>query len=87
MAYRKYLVSAVLFSALSVGACNRMDDDFIVPAGHPADPQARPGITLSGSGALAPDLRRVSPQVTPSTAPGTPSKPMPSHQHGQHKHQ
>lgn len=87
MAYRKLLVSVALFGALSAGACNRMDDDFIVPVGHPADPQVRPGNALSGFGALDPRLRSVSPQITPSTAPRTPSKAMPSHQHGQHKHQ
>jgi len=71
-----------VFLTFAVSACARPDDNYIVPLGHPAGPESRPGAVLTGSDALEPELRTVKPRLTPSAAP----KPAPSSGAQQHKH-
>lgn len=66
---------------LAAGACVRSEDNFVVPLGHPADPDGRAGAVLIATGALEPELQNVKPGVSPSSR-----KPAPSSGAQQHKH-
>lgn len=66
---------------LAAGACVRSEDNFVVPLGHPADPDGRSGAVLISSGALEPELQTIKPAVKPSSA-----KPAPASGAQQHKH-
>ena len=84
MAYR--IVTLLISLSTVAGGCARAVDDFIVPPGHPADPSARPGVSLSTSAALESELKDVKPKASPSGGPQTPAQPSGGHSHGQHKH-
>ena len=71
----------LVFLTLVASACVRSEDNFVVPLGHPADPDGRAGAVLIASGALEPELQNIKPGVTPSS-----SKPAPSPGAHQHKH-
>lgn len=81
MAYR---IAALLITFSVAGGCARAVDDFIVPAGHPANPSARPGVSLSASAALENELKDVKPKASPSGGSQTPAPPSGGHHHGQH---
>lgn len=59
----------------------RADDAVVLPAGHPAEPAARPGLVLAGSDTLDPELATVKPSIGASTGRQQPSQPAAQHQH------
>ena len=81
MAYRM-IVLLIAFSTLA-GGCSRAVDDFVIPAGHPADPNGRRGVVVAGNDTLEPELLTIKPQIGPSnSAP----KSAPQSGANQHKH-
>lgn len=82
MSYRRLALLVLLFSAL--GGCGRVGDDYVVPAGHPADPAARAGLPLPPSAALRPELKDVKPELAPAAQPEPGRTPAPD-PHGQHR--
>ena len=79
LAYFKFGFLVLL--TLTAAACVRTEDNFVVPLGHPADPDGRAGAVLISSAALDPELQNIKPAVTPSS-----QKPAPSSGAQQHKH-
>lgn len=76
-----FRVSFLILAAAVASACVRHDDNVVLPAGHPAEADARPGVVLSSSQTLEPELKTIKPDIQPSAAPQTPSKPAGQRQH------
>lgn len=79
MAYRTFALLITLSTV--AGGCSRGVDDFIIPAGHPADPNGRSGVVLAGTDALQPELLTIKPQVGPSSSSQKPAPSSGGHQH------
>jgi hypothetical protein len=65
----------------AVGGCTRAEDAVLLPAGHPAEPAARPGLVLADSETLNPELATVKPSIGAASGGQQPSQPAAPHQH------
>lgn len=79
MAYRFFALLITLSTV--AGGCSRAVDDFVIPTGHPADPNGRSGTVLAGSDALQPELLTIKPQVGPTSSSQKPAPSSGGHQH------
>ena len=74
-----FRVVALLIVTIAVSGCrNRVPDDFLVPASHPANALARPAPALAVTDALEPEFENVRPKLEQ----GVPKAPSgPGHKH------
>ncbi len=79
---RQIIIGMLLAAALTACA---VEDDIILPAGHPADPSARAAKSITISTALEPELQAAKPQVGEG-AQKKPSNPTPDSGADRHRH-
>lgn len=79
MVYRIFALLITL--SIVAGGCSRVFDDFVIPTGHPADPNGRSGAVLAESGTLQPELLTIKPQLGPSSSSQKTAPSSGGHQH------